>query len=58
MKCNCGSGLEGWMENDARGIPLCCVCEKCVDEKLSKYRQEVLTDPCYEANEQIEGESI
>lgn len=31
-----------WWEKDAQGIPLCKVCEKCVDEKLSKYRPEIL----------------
>lgn len=32
-----------WWENDAQGIPLCKVCDKCIDEKLSKYRPEILT---------------
>jgi hypothetical protein len=30
-----GSGLSSHWENDARGIPLARVCEKCRDEKLS-----------------------
>jgi hypothetical protein len=47
---------DSWWENDARGIPLARVCEKCIDEKLSKYRPEVLTDSHYEANEEIENE--
>jgi hypothetical protein len=29
--------------NDARGIPLARVCPKCRAEKLSKFRQEILT---------------
>lgn len=40
--------------NDARGIPLARVCEKCEDEKLAKFRPEVLTDSNYAANEEIE----
>lgn len=32
-----------WWVNDARGIPLCKVCDKCEEEKLSKYRPEILT---------------
>jgi hypothetical protein len=41
--CNCGSGLESWWEYDAQGIPLCRVCERCQQEKLSHYRPEILT---------------
>jgi len=54
--CHCGSGQPSWWENDARGIPLARVCEKCKEEKLSKYRPEVLTDSNYEADEPIEPE--
>lgn len=32
-----------WWEHDAQGIPLCRVCDKCIDKKLSKYRPEILT---------------
>lgn len=42
--CPCGSGLQSWWENDARGIPLARVCVKCKKKKLSGYRPEVLTD--------------
>ena len=35
---------EGWMEYDARGIPLTFVCDKCVDDKLKRYRRDVRTD--------------
>ena len=52
--CPCGSGLESHWESDARGIPLARVCKSCFREKLSKYRPEVLTDPNYSANEDIE----
>jgi hypothetical protein len=46
-----------WWEQDARGIPLCKVCDDCVDEKLSKYRPEVLTSAAYWADEEIEPDS-
>lgn len=35
--------LDTWWENDAQGIPLCKVCPRCVDHKLSKYRPEILS---------------
>lgn len=52
--CPCGSGKASWWENDARGIPLARVCEVCREEKLSKFRPDVLTNPNYSADEQIE----
>lgn len=52
--CPCGSGKPSHWEYDARDIPLCRVCVDCKSEKLSTYRPEVLTDPNYEADEQIE----
>jgi len=54
--CPCGSGKDSHWESDARGIPLCRVCEDCREEKLSHYRKEVLTNPNYEAIEPIEPE--
>lgn len=42
MLCNCGSGKYSWWENDAKGIPLCRVCDDCEKEKLSKYKPIVL----------------
>ena len=54
--CPCGSKLHSWWENDARGIPLCRVCDKCKKEKLAGYRPEVLTESNYDADEQIEDE--
>lgn len=56
MKCNCGSGLESTWKNDARGIPLARVCPQCRDEKLSKFRLDVLTDPEYDHDEPIDPE--
>jgi hypothetical protein len=54
--CNCGSGLDSWWEHDARGIPLNRVCEECREEKLKKYRPDVLTDPYYWTDEPIDAE--
>ena len=34
---------ESWWEHDAKGIPLCRVCDKCRKVKLSGYRPEILT---------------
>ena len=33
---------ESWWEYDAQGIPLCRVCEKCREQKLARYRPEIL----------------
>lgn len=52
--CPCGSELESWWENDARGIPLARVCEICRTDKLSRFRPDVLTDPNYWHDEPIE----
>jgi hypothetical protein len=41
--CNCGSGLNSHWVNDAQGIPLCRVCPSCKEEKLSRYRPEILS---------------
>ena len=46
-------GEYSWWEYDARGIPLCKVCDRCEDAKLSKYRDDVLTDANYWAEEAV-----
>jgi hypothetical protein len=56
FNCPCGSGKDSWWEYDARRIPLCRACDDCVDEKLSHYRPDVLTDSNYWADEPIEEE--
>jgi len=33
---------DSWWEYDGQGIPLCRVCEVCRDQKLAKYRPEIL----------------
>lgn len=54
--CPCGSGKPRWPQHDARGIFLCYTCDDCHDEKMRRYRREVLRDPQYEADEPIEAE--
>jgi hypothetical protein len=41
----CIEGHEeySWWEHDAQGIPLCRVCDRCVDQRLSRYRPEILS---------------
>ena len=47
---------NSWWEYDARGFALARVCDKCRKKVLSKYRPDVLSDPQYEADEEIEPE--
>jgi hypothetical protein len=54
--CPCGSGQPSRWVDDARGIPLARTCAVCHDEKMKRYRSEVLTNPDYAASEPIEGE--
>ena len=54
QQCPCGSGEYPGTNYDARGIFLCYTCDKCQEEKLSKYRPDVLTDSNYWADEAIE----
>jgi len=41
--CDCGSGEVPWREYDAQGIYLCKVCNECIDDRLGRYRPEILT---------------
>jgi hypothetical protein len=52
--CPCGSGKLSYWQRDARGIPLCRTCQSCHKAKMKTYRPEVLTNPNYYADEQIE----
>ena len=54
--CPCGSGLDSEEAYDARGIYLTRCCDACRKERLAQFRPEVLTDPDYECNEDIEPE--
>lgn len=49
-------GQESWWEYDARGIELAKVCTRCRKAKLSIFRKEILSNPNYEADEDIEAE--
>lgn len=55
--CDCGSGLPRHANYDARGIFLTYSCERCHQRKMSKYRHDVLTNPNYHADEQIEEDT-
>ena len=52
--CPCGSGKMRFPQLDARGIFLCFTCHDCHTKKMKTYRPNVLTDPNYWADEQIE----
>ena len=52
--CDCGSGLQSEWKFDARGIELCRACDWCWPRKKRGYRADVLTNPNYWANEDIE----
>jgi hypothetical protein len=54
--CSCGSGFEAHAIRDARGIFIGYMCQDCKVERLSGYRQDVLTDPNYKTDEPIEPE--
>jgi len=46
-----------WWEDDARGIELCRVCDVCREQKLSRYRPEILRGyDQNDVNEPIEEE--
>ena len=48
---------ESWWEYDGNGIPLCRVCEVCRDQKLSRYRPEILRPYTqHDVDEPIEAE--
>jgi hypothetical protein len=42
--CNCGSGNHSWWLHDAQGIPLSRVCVACQEERVSKFRPEILDE--------------
>lgn len=49
--CNCGSEKPSMWQVDAKGIPLTRTCEDCHEQRMSKYRPEVLVDAGYEFGE-------
>jgi hypothetical protein len=52
--CYCGSGKSKLSLYDARGIFCCYYCDDCEQEKRAQYRAEVLMDPGYDYDEQVE----
>ncbi len=54
--CSAEQCPGSYWEYDARDIPLCRVCDKCRDQKLSKYRPDVLTDSDYWHDEPLDEE--
>lgn len=55
--CPCGSGKWSEWQHDGRGIPLCRTCDDCHDEKMSRYRPEILDYYTQaDVDEQIEEE--
>lgn len=42
-ECSCGSHLPSQWLYDAKGIELCRACSQCREEKLKRYRPEILT---------------
>jgi hypothetical protein len=48
--------MPSYWQHDARGIELCRTCEACHDDKMKRYRRDVLVNPNYEADEGIEGD--
>lgn len=56
--CPCGSGEPSWWMNDAKGIPLARVCDKCEDKKRATYNPAVFDGSRYdkEIEEQVEDD--
>ena len=40
---NIPSNEPSWWARDAQGIELCRICDRCKDEKLARYRPEILS---------------
>ncbi len=56
-RCSFGQHIHQKFPNyDARGIFLTYTCVACHDEKMAGYRQDVLDDPAYWADEEIDGD--
>lgn len=52
--CSCGSGEYPEEQYDARGIYLTSTCYQCEEERLGRFRPEVLTDSNYHTDEPID----
>jgi hypothetical protein len=53
MRCNHTKHESYWVK-DARGIELAKVCDKCKKEVLARFRPDVLDNPNYWSDEDIE----
>jgi hypothetical protein len=42
ITCTCGSGYQRHAKYDGHGIFLTYVCDKCEEEKMSKYRSDIM----------------
>lgn len=54
--CICGSGLPKTAQFDARGIFLTSTCARCHARRMQEFREDVLTDANYWADEPIESD--
>lgn len=55
--CPCGSGEMSRDMYDARGLYLARVCGVCIEQRMSAFRPEVLTDRNYDHDEPIEEDA-
>jgi hypothetical protein len=51
-ECTCGSGEPCWPMSDGYGIFLTYVCDHCVAEKRTEFRDDIFSQ--YQTDEQIE----
>lgn len=56
MPCPCGSGKSSIWQYDARGIELFRTCEDCHDRKMKSVHPDVLSNPNYYVDENIDDE--
>ena len=56
QECGCGSGEYKEAQYDARGIFLTDTCPKCHSDRMREFRDEVLTDPNYACDEEVDGD--
>ena len=55
--CPCGSNEPRESLYDARGIFCCYVCDECKVRKALRYRVEVLEDPNYDCDEEVDEDT-
>jgi len=42
VPCPCGSGLDGEIQYDGRGIYLCRTCENCYEDRMAGFNPVIL----------------